>query len=73
MHVHLGKLVLVRACASCISPLPGFESQPGHVRKIRVTCYKAVVLAGYSGFLHHLQLQKIEIPPADPQLLTPCR
>ena len=40
----------------CLSPLPGYESRPGHVRKLPVTWGWAVVLAGYSGFLHYLQL-----------------
>ena len=42
--------------SSCFSPLPGLESKPGHVRKLPVTWGQAVVFAGYSGFLHHLQL-----------------
>ena len=42
--------------ASCLSTLPGFESHPGHVRKLPVTWGKAVVFAGYSSFFHQLQL-----------------
>ena len=42
--------------AHCFSPLSGFKSQLGHVRKLPVTWGYLVVLAGYSGFLHHLQL-----------------
>ena len=42
--------------ARCPSPLPGFESRPGHVRKFPVTWAKVAVFAGYSGFLHYLQL-----------------
>ena len=42
--------------ARCLSPLPGFESQPGHVRNLPVTWGYAVVFAEYSGFLHYLQL-----------------
>ena len=42
--------------AHCLSPLPGFESWPGHVRKLPVTWGLGVVFAGYSGFLHHIQL-----------------
>ena len=42
--------------ACCLSLLSGFESWPGNVRKLPVTCSKAVVLAGYSGFLRYLQL-----------------
>ena len=37
-------------------PLPVFKSQVGHVRKLPVTSGKAVVFAGYSSFLHYLQL-----------------
>ena len=42
--------------ARCLSPLPGYQSQPGHVRKFPVTYGLAVVFAGYSGFLHQLLL-----------------
>ena len=42
--------------ASCLSPLPGFESEPGHVRNLPITWDEAVFFAGYSGFLHQLQL-----------------
>ena len=47
--------------ARCLSPLPGFESRPGHVRKLPVTWGWAVVFAGYSGFLHYLQLASHEL------------
>ena len=47
--------------ACCLSPLPGFESQPGHVGKLPVTWGQAVVFAGYSGFLHYLQLASHEL------------
>ena len=47
--------------ARCLSPLLGFESRPGHVRKLPVTWGKAVVFAGYSGFLHYLQLASHEL------------
>ena len=40
--------------ARCLSPLPVFETRPGHVRKLPVTWGWAVVFAGYSGFLHYL-------------------
>ena len=33
-----------------------FESHPDYVRKLPVTWDKAVVFAGYYGFLHQLQL-----------------
>ena len=29
--------------AGCLSSLPGFESRPGHLRTLPVTCSKAVV------------------------------
>ena len=45
----------------CLSPLSGFESRPGHVRKLPVTWGQAVVFAGYSGFLHYLQLASHEL------------
>ena len=41
--------------------LSGFESWPGHVRKLPVTWGKAVVFAGYFGFLHYLQLASHEL------------
>ena len=47
--------------AHCLSPLPGFKSRPGHVRKLPVTWGWAVVFAGYSGFLHYLQLASHEL------------
>ena len=47
--------------ARCLSPLPGFESQPGHVGKLPVTWGQAVVFAGYSGFFHYLQLASHEL------------
>ena len=31
------KVLPLTAMASCLSPLPGFESRPGHVRKLPVT------------------------------------
>ena len=37
--------------ASCLSPFFGFESNPGHVRKLAVTWGKTVVFAGYFSFL----------------------
>ena len=43
--------------ASCLSPMPGFESLPGQVRKLPVTQGQMVVFAaGYSVFLYQLQL-----------------
>ena len=39
-----------------LSPLPGFEARPGQVRKLPVNCGWAVVFAGFSSFLHLLQL-----------------
>ena len=42
--------------ASYLSPLPEFESRPGHFRKLTVTRGHAVVFARYYGFLHHIQL-----------------
>ena len=47
--------------ACCLSPLPGLESRPGHVRKLPVTWGWAVIFAGYSGFLHYLQLASHEL------------
>ena len=47
--------------ARCLSPLPWFESQPGHVGKLPVTWGQAVVFVGYSGFLHYLQLASHEL------------
>ena len=47
--------------ARCLSPLLGFESRPGHVRKLPVTWGKAVFFTGYSGFLHYLQLASHEL------------
>ena len=47
--------------ALCLSPLPGFKSQPGHVGKFPVTLGQAVVFARYSGFLHYLQLASHEL------------
>ena len=47
--------------ARCLSPLPRFESWPGHVRKLPVTWGKAVVFAGYSGFLHYIQVARHEL------------
>ena len=38
---------------SCFSPLPWFESRPGHVKKLPVTWRMAMVSAWDSGFLHH--------------------
>ena len=45
----------------CLSPLSGFESRPGHVRELPVTWGSAVVFAGYSGFLHYIQLASHEL------------
>ena len=50
-----------KAPPRCLSPLHGFESQPGHVGKLPVTWGQAVVFAGYSGFLHYLQLASHEL------------
>ena len=47
--------------ARCLSPLPGFESRPGHVGKLPVNWGLAVVFAGYSSFLHYLQLASHEL------------
>ena len=41
--------------ASCLSPLPGVESQLGHERMMPVTWGEAV---DFSGFLHQLQLPR---------------
>ena len=42
---------------SCVSPLSGFESHPGHVRKLPVTWgYVVVIAVWFSGFLHLFQL-----------------
>ena len=47
---------------SCLSLLSGLESQPEHdMRKLPVTWCKAVVSAGYSGFLQQLQLASHEL------------
>ena len=43
------------------SLLPGFESRPRHVGKLPVTWSYVVVFAGYSGFLHYLQLASHEL------------
>ena len=43
--------------ASCLSPfLSGMKSQLANVRKLPIVWGKAVVFAGYLGFLHQLQL-----------------
>ena len=47
--------------AHCLSPLPGFESRPGHVRELPVTWGWAVVFVGSSGFLNYLQLASHEL------------
>ena len=47
--------------ARCLSPLPGFEIRPGHVGKLPLTWGLGVVFAGYSGFLHNLQLASHEL------------
>ena len=47
--------------ARCLSSLPGFESQPGHVGKLPVTWSQGVVFAGHSDFLHYLQLASHEL------------
>ena len=47
--------------AGYLSPLPGSKSQPGYVRKLPVTCDWAVVLAGYSGSFHYLQVASQEL------------
>ena len=56
------KALPLTAVASCLSPLPGFESRPGHVRKLPVTLGKAVVFARYSDFLNQLQLASHDLP-----------
>ena len=47
--------------ASCFSLLPGFESWHGHLRHLSATWGKAVVCAGYSDFLYHLNLASHEL------------
>ena len=47
--------------ARCLSPLPGFKSRPGYLRKLLVTLGWAVIFAGYSVFLHYLQLASHEL------------
>ena len=47
--------------ARCLTSLPGFESWPGQVRKLPVPWGKAVVFAGYSRFLHYLELASHEL------------
>ena len=42
--------------AGCLSPMPLFDSRPGHMSKLPVAWGEAVVFAGYSSFLHHIQL-----------------
>ena len=42
--------------ASFLSPLFGYESYLGHVRKLPVTWGQVVVFARYSSFLHQLQM-----------------
>ena len=42
--------------ANCVSPLPGFEYQPGHLRKLSVTWGQVVGFSGDSGCLPYLQL-----------------
>ena len=44
--------------ASCLSPLHGFKSWPGHVTKLPVTWGWAVVFPGSSSFLHILQYDR---------------
>ena len=40
----------------CLSPPLVFENRPRHIRNNPVTLIKAVVITGYSGVLHHLEL-----------------
>ena len=47
--------------ARCLSQLPGFESRPGHVRKLPVTWGYAFVFAGYYVFLHYLRMASYEL------------
>ena len=49
----------------CLSPLPGFESRPGIVRKLPVTWGLTVIFAGCSGFLNYLQLAIHELATID--------
>ena len=45
----------------CLSPLPGFESRPGHVSDLGLGggfSQGTVVFARYCGFLHYLQLAR---------------
>ena len=48
------KVLLLTVC--CLSPLPGFESQLGHVRKLPVTWGQAMDLTGLSDFPTYLLL-----------------
>ena len=43
--------------ASCLLPLPWFESQPGYVSELAVTWGQAVVITGYSGDLDNKTLK----------------
>ena len=47
--------------ARYFSPLPGFESRPGHVRKLLVIWGWAADFDGYSGFLHYLHMTSHEL------------
>ena len=45
----------------CLSALPGYESCPGHVRKLSVTWDYAGFFVGCTSFLTHLQLVRNEL------------
>ena len=51
-HVPLSPHTIIH----CLSPLPWFESQSGHVRKLPTNWGKAVIFTGNSGLIYHLQL-----------------
>ena len=42
--------------AHCLPSLPGFDSRPGHVKRFASDLGLGGGFAGYSGFLHYLQL-----------------
>ena len=46
----------LQLAANCLSPPLVFENRQRHMRNHPVTLIKAVVIVGYSGVLHHLEL-----------------
>ena len=56
--------------ARCLSPQSGFETHPGHVRKLPVAWGYAKVLAKYFGFLHQLQPACLDLLPIGQEKVT---